>query len=40
VGNAKSQEMLRITRLPDGKLREEKLDRFSFVPLLGQDGWK
>ena len=40
VGNAKSQEMLRLTRLPDGKLREEKLDRFSFVPLLGQDGWK
>ncbi|HEX8532041.1 MAG TPA: protein-L-isoaspartate(D-aspartate) O-methyltransferase [Cytophagales bacterium] len=40
VGSAKSQEMLRITRLPDGKLREEKLDRFSFVPLLGQDGWK
>lgn len=40
VGNHKSQEMLRITRLPDGKLRQEKLDRFSFVPLLGQDGWK
>jgi len=40
VGSHKNQEMLRVTRLPDGKLQQEKLDRFSFVPLLGEDGWK
>jgi protein-L-isoaspartate(D-aspartate) O-methyltransferase len=28
------QRMLRITKLPDGSLREEKFDQFSFVPML------
>ncbi len=40
VGNNKNQEMLRITRLADGELRQEKFDKFSFVPLLGHEGWK
>lgn len=29
-----SQRMLRITRLPDGSLKEESFDQFSFVPML------
>ena len=28
------QRMLRITKLKDGSLREEKFDQFSFVPML------
>lgn len=29
-----AQRMLRITKLPDGSLREESFDQFSFVPML------
>lgn len=29
-----SQRMLRITKLPDGSLKEESFDQFSFVPML------
>lgn len=34
VDEGDSQRMLRITKLPDGSLREEKFDQFSFVPML------
>ena len=40
VGNRKKQEMLLITKSPDGQMRRKSYNCFSFVPLLGQDGWK
>lgn len=40
VGDAKTQQMLRLTRLADNKLRKEVFHNFKFVPLLGADGWK
>jgi len=40
VGNAKTQQMLRLTRLEGNKLRKEVFHDFKFVPLLGADGWK
>jgi protein-L-isoaspartate(D-aspartate) O-methyltransferase len=38
VGNRKKQEMLRLTKR-DGDVVQESYDGFSFVPLLGKDGW-
>ncbi len=40
VGDRKRQEMLRFTKGPDGQLKRESFQGFSFVPLLGKDGWK
>ena len=40
VGNAKTQKMLRITKVDDKKIRKEEFTDFAFVPLLGEDGWK
>lgn len=39
VGNREKQMMLRILK-KNGKLIKEEYDYFSFVPLLGQQGWK
>lgn len=39
VGDRTTQKMLRITKKADQQLVEEKFDNFSFVPLLGQEGW-
>jgi protein-L-isoaspartate(D-aspartate) O-methyltransferase len=39
VGDNKTQKMIRVTRLPENKLRKEEFDNFSFVPLLGKYGW-
>jgi protein-L-isoaspartate(D-aspartate) O-methyltransferase len=39
VGDANVQEMLRITRLPDGSYLEERFGGFRFVPLKGAQGW-
>jgi len=39
VGDNKLQRMIRVTRMPDKKLRKEEFDNFSFVPLLGKYGW-
>jgi protein-L-isoaspartate(D-aspartate) O-methyltransferase len=39
VGNNKTQKMIRVTRLPENKLKKEEFDNFSFVPLLGKYGW-
>lgn len=38
VGSRGSQQMLRIRKLGGG-LTQEKFDTFTFVPLLGQEGW-
>jgi len=40
VGDEKTQQMLRITKLSDRKVRSEKFQDFRFVPLLGTKGWK
>jgi protein-L-isoaspartate(D-aspartate) O-methyltransferase len=39
VGNAKTQKMLRVTKLENNKLSTEEFSDFKFVPLLGADGW-
>ena len=39
VGNREKQVMLKI-RKKNGKLTKEEFDYFSFVPLLGEQGWK
>ena len=40
VGDKKGQRMVRITKTGDQNFQEEKLDYFSFVPLIGKDGWQ
>jgi protein-L-isoaspartate(D-aspartate) O-methyltransferase len=35
VVDGELQTMKRITKQPDGTLKEEAFDRFSFVPMLG-----
>lgn len=40
VGDRKSQQMLRLTRQTDKKILRENFDNFSFVPLLGDEGWE
>lgn len=39
VGNRTSQKMLRLTKRSDQELVREEFDNFSFVPLLGEEGW-
>jgi len=39
VGDKNSQRMLRISKSTAGEVREEELDLFSFVPLVGDQGW-
>ncbi len=40
VGNNKTQRMLRFTKEKENKIIKEEFDNFSFVPLLGEHGWK
>lgn len=39
VGNQKSQIMTRITRVSENEYKEERLNNFKFVPLIGEKGW-
>ncbi len=39
VGSDKRQQMLRIIKVDDKKIKKETFDYFSFVPLLGAEGW-
>ena len=39
VGNREKQVMIRIVK-KNGKVTKEEFDYFSFVPLLGEQGWK
>lgn len=39
VGDRTSQKMLRITRKTDQDIVQEVFDNFTFVPLLGEEGW-
>lgn len=40
VGDEKTQRMFRIVKQADKKIKKESYDYFSFVPLLGEQGWK
>ena len=40
VGDRKTQQMLRLTRKTDKQIIRENFDNFSFVPLLGNEGWE
>lgn len=40
VGNQKTQQMMRITKTGDSKIKSEVFKDFKFVPLLGDDGWR
>ena len=40
VGDNKKQKMVRLIKESEKKLRKEVLDNFSFVPLLGEEGWR
>lgn len=39
VGDRQQQRMLRLTKQTDGTVTKEEYSHFSFVPLLGNDGW-
>lgn len=39
VGDNEWQKMYRITKLTENKIKKEEFDFFSFVPLLGKEGW-
>ena len=40
VGDKNTQQMLLLEKLPDNKIRKTRFDYFSFVPLLGEQGWR
>ena len=40
VGDSSTQQMIRITRVGEKKVKKETFDYFSFVPLKGEEGWK
>lgn len=40
VGDEKTQQMLRITKVSGDKVRSEQFHDFRFVPLKGDKGWK
>ncbi len=40
VGGSSRQKMITIQKKPDGKLIKKEHNYFSFVPLLGEEGWK
>ena len=39
VGDNEKQRMIRITKTGENKLKKEEFDFFSFVPLVGKEGW-
>lgn len=39
VGDNVKQMMLKITRVSETEYRQEELDNFKFVPLIGEKGW-
>lgn len=40
VGNGKTQAMYRLTKVAENKISKKSFKNFSFVPLLGEKGWK
>ncbi len=39
VGNDQEQKMIKVTKDIDGKVTQHVLDRFRFVPLVGENAW-
>ncbi|MEY5048968.1 MAG: hypothetical protein RLZZ175_2327 [Bacteroidota bacterium] len=39
VGDSKSQEMLKITKISNKEIKKEILGKCAFVPLIGKEGW-
>ena len=39
VGNNEIQSMVLIEKIDENKIKRKQFDHFSFVPLLGQNGW-
>ncbi|MEM8566826.1 MAG: protein-L-isoaspartate(D-aspartate) O-methyltransferase [Bacteroidota bacterium] len=40
VGDDKRQQMIKLTKVDGKKVKKELFDYFSFVPLLGEEGWQ
>lgn len=40
VGDRRSQQMVKITRVSENKIVKKSYNQFAFVPLLGDEGWK
>jgi protein-L-isoaspartate(D-aspartate) O-methyltransferase len=40
VGDDDKQIMVRITRVDEDNITEERFDAFKFVPLIGEEGWE
>ncbi len=41
VGSAqRAQQLVKLTRLPEGKFKKKKLSHVRFVPLIGAQGWE
>jgi len=40
VGDGKTQEMYKFTKVTENKISKKSFKNFSFVPLLGEHGWK
>lgn len=41
VGSAqRAQQLIKLTRLPDGTFKKQKLSHVRFVPLIGKQGWE
>lgn len=40
VGNGKTQVMYKLTKVAENKISKKSFKNFSFVPLLGEKGWK
>jgi protein-L-isoaspartate(D-aspartate) O-methyltransferase len=40
VGDSEKQVMVRITRIDQENVQEERFDAFKFVPLIGEEGWE
>ena len=38
-GRAWSQQLVKLTRLADGRIERERLGEVRFVPLIGEEGW-
>jgi protein-L-isoaspartate(D-aspartate) O-methyltransferase len=39
VGNEKHQKMLSLKKISENNVSKKEFSQFSFVPLLGKDGW-
>lgn len=39
VGDARKQEMVRVTKVREEEFEEERFSHFKFVPLIGEKGW-